>query len=155
MASITLLILEFGLVAFVCTVKKKHVKHAQDVFNRVKGDSNVQPLSIPYPYLPKYRMIEHVQSWPSSKFPISSSQYNPYLENGYIPQRIPQHQAVFNRNQFQIFDTNCERLVRLCFSATKEARKKRMARQMCLYRASTYTITATIATTATTASKSN
>ncbi|KAL2507138.1 Uncharacterized protein Fot_30785 [Forsythia ovata] len=87
-----------------------HVKHAQDVFNRVKGDSNVQPLSIPYPYLPKYRMIEHVQSWPSSKFPISSSQYNPYLENGYIPQRISQHQAVFNRNQFQIFDTNCERL---------------------------------------------
>ncbi|KAL2488099.1 B3 domain-containing transcription factor ABI3 [Forsythia ovata] len=65
---------------------------------------------IPYPYPPEYHMMEQVQSWSSSQFPISSSQYNPYLENGYIPQGIPQHQAVFNRNPFQIFDTNGERL---------------------------------------------
>ncbi|KAL2470631.1 B3 domain-containing transcription factor ABI3 [Abeliophyllum distichum] len=88
---------------------------------------------IPYPYPQDYNMMEHVQSWPSSQFPISSSQFNPYLENGYIPQGIPQHQAVYNRNPFQIFDTNGERLVRLGSSATKEARKKRMARQRRLY----------------------
>ncbi|KAL2535709.1 B3 domain-containing transcription factor ABI3-like [Forsythia ovata] len=88
-----------------------HVKHPHDVFDRVKGDSNNQSLSIP----------------------ISSSQYNPYLENGYIPQGIRQHQVVFNRNLIQIFDTNGERLVRLGSSATKEARKKKMARQRRLY----------------------
>ncbi|KAL2546535.1 Uncharacterized protein Fot_15768 [Forsythia ovata] len=68
--------------------------HAQDVFDIVKGNFNVQQLSIPYPYLPEYHMMERVQSWPSSKFPIFSSQYNPYFENGYIPQGIPQHQTV-------------------------------------------------------------
>ncbi|XP_022849472.1 B3 domain-containing transcription factor ABI3-like [Olea europaea var. sylvestris] len=88
---------------------------------------------IPYPYPPDFQMMEHAQSWPSSQFPISSTQYNPYLENGYIPQGIPQHQAVYNRNPYQIFDTNGERLVRLGSSATKEARKKRMARQKRLY----------------------
>ncbi|KAL2491430.1 TF-B3 domain-containing protein [Abeliophyllum distichum] len=77
---------------------------------------------IPYLYPPEYHMMEHVQSWPSSQFPISSSQYNPYVENGYIPQGIPHHQVVFNRN----FDTNGERLVRFGSSATKEARNKRM-----------------------------
>ncbi|CAI9770622.1 unnamed protein product [Fraxinus pennsylvanica] len=88
---------------------------------------------IPYTYPPEYQMMEHAQSWPSSQFPISSPQYNPYLENGYIPQGIPQDQSVYNRNPYQIFDTNGERLVRLGSSATKEARKKRMARQKQLY----------------------
>ncbi|CAI9776633.1 unnamed protein product [Fraxinus pennsylvanica] len=88
---------------------------------------------IPYPCPADYQMMEHAQSWPSSQFPISSTQYNPFLENGYIPQGIPQHQAVYNRNPYQIFDTNGERLVRLDSSATKEARKKRMARQKRLY----------------------
>ncbi|KAL2543709.1 TF-B3 domain-containing protein [Forsythia ovata] len=59
--------------------------------------------------------------------------YNPYLENGYIPQGIPDHQAVFNRNLFQIFDTNGEKLVRLGSSATKKARKRRMTRQRLIY----------------------
>ncbi|KAL2550818.1 B3 domain-containing transcription factor ABI3-like [Forsythia ovata] len=48
---------------------------------------------IPYPYPPEYHMMEHVQSWPSSQFPFPH--YNPYLENGYIPQGIPQRQVVF------------------------------------------------------------
>ncbi|KAL2543686.1 TF-B3 domain-containing protein [Forsythia ovata] len=69
-----------------------------------------------------------------SHFLISlQSQYNPYLENGYIPQGIPDHQAVFNRNLFQIFDTNGEKLVRLGSSATKKARKRRMTRQRLIY----------------------
>ncbi|CAA3031830.1 B3 domain-containing transcription factor ABI3-like [Olea europaea subsp. europaea] len=88
---------------------------------------------IPFTCEPEYQMMEHAQSWPSSQFPISSTQYNPYLENGYIPQGIPQDQAVYNRNPYQIFETNGESLVRLGSSATKEARKKRMARQRRLY----------------------
>ncbi|CAA3001150.1 Hypothetical predicted protein, partial [Olea europaea subsp. europaea] len=87
----------------------------------------------PFTYQPEYQMMEHAQSWPSSQFPISSTQYNPYLENGYIPQGIPQDQAVYNRNPYQIFEPNGESLVRFGSSATKEARKKRMARQRRLY----------------------
>ncbi|KAL2491455.1 B3 domain-containing transcription factor ABI3 [Abeliophyllum distichum] len=100
--------------------------------NRVPIHISVNPSmnqvinGISYPYPLEYNMMEHVQSWHSSQFSISSSQYNPYVENCYIPQGIHHHQVVFNRNPFQIFDMNGERLVRLGSSATKEARDKIM-----------------------------
>lgn len=84
---------------------------------------------IPYPHSAEYPMMEHAQSWAMSPFPVPQSQFSPFPDNGNI---ITRHQALYG-TPYQIFDPNGERMMRLGSSATKEARKKRMARQRRLY----------------------
>ncbi|KAI3449861.1 hypothetical protein Pfo_006526 [Paulownia fortunei] len=84
---------------------------------------------IPYPHSAEYPVMEHAQSWALSPFPMPQSQFNPFPDNG----NIMTHQQALYGNPYQIFDPNGERLMRLGSSATKEARKKRMARQRRLY----------------------
>ncbi|PIN26888.1 hypothetical protein CDL12_00352 [Handroanthus impetiginosus] len=78
---------------------------------------------IPYP------VMEHAQSWAVPQFPMPQSQFGPFPDNG----NVIGHQQAFYGNPYQIFDPNGDRLMRLGSSATKEARKKRMARQRRLY----------------------
>ncbi|CAH9073640.1 unnamed protein product, partial [Cuscuta europaea] len=81
------------------------------------------------------------QSWPSStEFPAASQPFNPFPEsnnnnnkngiNGTVAAVSDESPGLYGSEfPYQLFDGNGERLVRLGSSATKEARKKRMARQ--------------------------
>ncbi|CAH9050903.1 unnamed protein product, partial [Cuscuta epithymum] len=81
------------------------------------------------------------QSWPSStEFPAASQPFNPFPDgnnnnnkngiNGTVAAGSDESPGLFGSEfPYQLFDGNGERLVRLGSSATKEARKKRMARQ--------------------------
>ncbi|KAI6694483.1 hypothetical protein NL676_022193 [Syzygium grande] len=87
---------------------------------------------------PEYHMINSAQSWPMSQFSLASQPYD-YPENFHQPPQAHglrgyQHQQY----PFQYYNGNDQRLVRLGSSATKEARKKRMARQrrFCYHRSS-------------------
>ncbi|KAL0284203.1 UNVERIFIED_CONTAM: B3 domain-containing transcription factor ABI3 [Sesamum angustifolium] len=74
--------------------------------------------------------MEHAQSWVISPFPMQQPhQFSHFPDNGNM---ITHQQALYG-HPYHIFDPNGERLMRLGSSATKEARKKRMARQRRLY----------------------
>ncbi|KAJ7950355.1 B3 domain-containing transcription factor ABI3-like [Quillaja saponaria] len=76
-----------------------------------------------------YHMVESTQSWPPSQFAVAS-QYNPSFPDNNIPPPLPPLPA-YNGfgNQYPNPYSPDDRLMRLDSSATKEARKKRMARQ--------------------------
>ncbi|KAK6141557.1 hypothetical protein DH2020_024701 [Rehmannia glutinosa] len=74
-----------------------------------------------------YPVMEHAQSWPL--IPMQQPQFSHFPDNG----NVMAHQQAMYGNPYQMFDQNGERLMRLGSSATKEARKKRMARQRRLY----------------------
>lgn len=85
---------------------------------------------IPYQQSAEYPVMEYAPSWAMSPFPVlPPSQFSPFPDNGGI---INRQQSMYG-NPYQIFDPNGERMIRLGSSATKEARKKRMARQRRLY----------------------
>lgn len=92
----------------------------------------------PYPAPTEYHhmQLDSSQSWPSSQFTLVTSHYNTFPDNNIIHPAPPQafgsygnHQYPYHHHQQQYFNGHGERLVRLGSSATKEARKKRMARQ--------------------------
>ncbi|XP_059300776.1 B3 domain-containing transcription factor ABI3-like [Lycium ferocissimum] len=76
--------------------------------------------------------METCQSWSSSQFTVAgASQYNQFPDNDSTNNvaMADQPQALVQYGPYQLFDGNGERLSRLGSSATKEARKNRMARQ--------------------------
>lgn len=85
---------------------------------------------IPYQHSGEYPVMEHAPSWALSPFPVPPSQFSPFPDNG--GNIINRQQNVYG-NPYQMYDPNGERMMRLGSSATKEARKKRMARQRRLY----------------------
>ncbi|EEF41288.1 Abscisic acid-insensitive protein, putative [Ricinus communis] len=95
------------------------------------GTSTMAGHSYPPPQPAEYHMLDSAQSWPASQFALAS-QYSPYPDNNLQP--IPGHGQVFTGygNQYPcqyLPGQGGDRLMRLGSSATKEARKKRMARQ--------------------------
>ncbi|XP_073026813.1 B3 domain-containing transcription factor ABI3-like [Primulina eburnea] len=86
---------------------------------------------IPYLAAAEYSSVEHAQSWaPMAPFTMPPpSQFSPFPDNGNL---FPQPYNLYG-NPYLLFDKNGERLVKLGSLATKEARKKRMARQRSLY----------------------
>ncbi|KAL3645070.1 B3 domain-containing transcription factor [Castilleja foliolosa] len=74
-----------------------------------------------------YPGMEHVQSWTMMPMvqPQPQMQFNRFLENV----NVLNHQPAVYRSPYKMYDSIGEKLVRLGPSATKEARKKRMARQ--------------------------
>ncbi|XP_075520206.1 B3 domain-containing transcription factor ABI3-like [Primulina tabacum] len=86
---------------------------------------------IPYPASAEYSSMEHARSWaPMAPFTMPPpSQFSPFPGNGNL---FPQPHNLYG-NPYLFFDKNGERLVKLGSLATKEARKKRMARQRSLY----------------------
>nr|DAD20168.1 TPA_asm: hypothetical protein HUJ06_021631 [Nelumbo nucifera] len=77
-----------------------------------------------------YRMLDPSVTWPSSNFTLSP-RYNSFTDH-HLPTAPPTHQvfAPFaNQYPCQPFQGSSDRLLRMGSSATKEARKKRMARQ--------------------------
>ncbi|KZV37041.1 hypothetical protein F511_11987 [Dorcoceras hygrometricum] len=86
---------------------------------------------IPYPASAEYSSMEQAQPWvPMAPFAMPPpSQFSPFPDNGCL---FPQPHNVYG-NPYMLFDKNGERLVKLGSLATKEARKKRMARQRSLY----------------------
>ncbi|KAK4376218.1 hypothetical protein RND71_006895 [Anisodus tanguticus] len=83
----------------------------------------------------EYQPMDTSQSWsPSQCTMAGASQYNQFPDNDSTnnvaaTDVTDQSQALFSRYPYQLFDGNGERLARLGSSATKEARKNRMARQ--------------------------
>ncbi|XP_073138328.1 B3 domain-containing transcription factor ABI3-like [Henckelia pumila] len=86
---------------------------------------------IPYPASAEYSSMEHAQSWaPMAPFTtMPPPHFSPFPDNGNL---FPQPHSLYG-NPYLLFDKNGERLVKLGSLATKEARKKRMARQRSLY----------------------
>ncbi|KAL3531145.1 hypothetical protein ACH5RR_010467 [Cinchona calisaya] len=75
-----------------------------------------------------YQPMDCPQSWNAPAPFGMAAQYNPFPDNSNLP--VSGAQALYgNPYPCQVFDGSGERLVRLGSSATKEARKKRMARQ--------------------------
>ncbi|KAE8709358.1 B3 domain-containing transcription factor ABI3 [Hibiscus syriacus] len=79
-----------------------------------------------------YHILESVQTWAPSQFALAS-QYNSFPDNNLHQAPLQQPSAFPYVNQFTYQyapgHNNDQRLVRLGSSVTKEARKKRMARQ--------------------------
>ncbi|XP_009628582.1 B3 domain-containing transcription factor ABI3-like [Nicotiana tomentosiformis] len=93
--------------------------YAGDPYSNVPSFTNME-----------YQTMESAQSWPPSQFSaMEASQYNPYPENENNLATNANPQGSFSQYPYQLYDGNGERLARLGSSATKEARKKRMARQ--------------------------
>ncbi|ESW12546.1 hypothetical protein PHAVU_008G122100 [Phaseolus vulgaris] len=83
------------------------------------------------PYQPgtdQYHMLESAHSWPHSQFNVASHYSQSYGENGLFTHGGFGGYAN-NQYPYQFFHGPGDRLMRLGPSATKEARKKRMARQ--------------------------
>jgi len=83
------------------------------------------------PYQPgtdQYHMLESAHSWSHSQFNVASHYSQPYGDNGLF---TPGAFGGYANNQYsyQFFHGPGDGLMRLGPSATKEARKKRMARQ--------------------------
>ncbi|KAL8106660.1 B3 domain-containing transcription factor ABI3-like isoform X4 [Apium graveolens] len=102
------------------------------------GGANVAPMNCqPYaPQMPQteYQMLESARSWPRSQFVLAPQQYNwfTYQNANFVP-IAPRPVAPVYREQYpsQVYDgtDKSEGVARLPPSATKEARKKRMARK--------------------------
>ncbi|KAJ8527201.1 hypothetical protein K7X08_029678 [Anisodus acutangulus] len=98
------------------------------VFNQTMSGSTNSPAST------EYQPMDTSQSWLPSQFTMAgASQYNPFPDNDNTnvgaTDVTDQSQALFSQYPYQFFDGNGERLARLGSSATKVARKNRMARQ--------------------------
>ncbi|KAM7521787.1 hypothetical protein LguiA_011689 [Lonicera macranthoides] len=77
----------------------------------------------------EYQMIDSAPSWPHPQF-MMGPQYNQFPENIPTDSMNPQPLGFYpDQYPCQVFGENGERLLRLGSSATKEARKNRMARQ--------------------------
>ncbi|KAL1546662.1 B3 domain-containing transcription factor [Salvia divinorum] len=87
---------------------------------------------IPFQHSAEYPMMEHAPSWamPPPFQPPQQPQFSPFPDNGGS---VVNGQQSLYGNPYQMYDPNGERVMRLGSSATKEARKKRMARQRKLY----------------------
>ncbi|KAJ7961463.1 B3 domain-containing transcription factor ABI3-like [Quillaja saponaria] len=88
--------------------------------------------TVPYPpsQPTEYHMLESAhQSWPPSQFAVASH-YNPSFPDSNLPAppQLPPFTGFGNQYPYPYFPGD-QRLMRLGSSATKEARKKRMARQ--------------------------
>ncbi|XP_020228576.1 B3 domain-containing transcription factor ABI3 isoform X2 [Cajanus cajan] len=84
------------------------------------------------PYQPgadQYNMLESAHSWPNSQFNVASQYSQSFGENGIFPNGGFGGYGNNNQYPYQFFHGPGDRLMRLGPSATKEARKKRMARQ--------------------------
>ncbi|KAE8708492.1 ABI3, putative isoform 3 [Hibiscus syriacus] len=87
-----------------------------------------------HPYHPPtdYQMLDSAQTWSSSQFSLAS-QYNSFADNNLHQAPLQQPSAFPYVNQYPCQyvpgHNNDQRFVRLGSCATKEARKKRMARQ--------------------------
>ncbi|KAK8490187.1 hypothetical protein V6N12_010300 [Hibiscus sabdariffa] len=87
------------------------------------------------PYQPPtdFQMLESAQTWPPSQFALASYNSFPVLDNNLhqAPLQQPSAFPYVNQYPYQYVPghNNDQRLARLGSSATKEARKKRMARQ--------------------------
>ncbi|KAK3032162.1 hypothetical protein RJ639_034987 [Escallonia herrerae] len=109
-----------------------------DAYNNANVANSVHPY--PPPPSTDYHMLESVQSWPPSQFSaVHPSHYNAYPDNSCqnlsmasaAPQSVGvsggdqqyHYPAVYNAGNGEV------QVLRLGSSATKEARKKRMARQ--------------------------
>ncbi|KAL4596774.1 hypothetical protein ACB092_12G187200 [Castanea dentata] len=89
--------------------------------------NNSQVYTAPASAPPEYHMLDSSQSWPSSQFTMSASHYNTFPDNN-TPQAFAGYGNQYPYHQY--FQGHGEStLARLGSSATKEARKKRMARQ--------------------------
>ncbi|PSR94932.1 B3 domain-containing transcription factor [Actinidia chinensis var. chinensis] len=98
------------------------------------------PVPVPnYAQSMEYNMLDSSQTWPPSQYAMTA-QYNQFSENNNnnnnrsnnnsIPMVTPLSPAfVGYGNQYQYYQRSGNKLVKLGSSATKEARKKRMARQ--------------------------
>ncbi|CAK9162413.1 unnamed protein product [Ilex paraguariensis] len=86
----------------------------------------------PYPPSTEYQMLDSAQSWTPSQLAMAS-QYNPFPDNNTnLSPNTPHPLALAgygNQYPYQVYNATGERFVSLGSSATKEARKKRMARQ--------------------------
>ncbi|GMI73515.1 SUGAR INSENSITIVE 10, ABSCISIC ACID INSENSITIVE 3, ABA INSENSITIVE 3 [Hibiscus trionum] len=86
----------------------------------------------PYQSPTDYQMLESAQTWPPSQFALAA-QYNSFSDNNIHQPPLQQPSAFPYMNQYPYpyvpGHNNDQRLARLGSSATKEARKKRMARQ--------------------------
>ncbi|XP_057507544.1 B3 domain-containing transcription factor ABI3 [Actinidia eriantha] len=103
------------------------------------GDPYTSGVPVPIPNYPasmEYNMLDSSQTWPPQY--ALAAQYNQFPENhnnsnnnnNSIPMVTPLSQAfVGYGNQYPYYQRSGEKLVKLGSSATKEARKKRMARQ--------------------------
>ncbi|XP_044502019.1 B3 domain-containing transcription factor ABI3 isoform X1 [Mangifera indica] len=94
------------------------------------GASNINSHSYP-PHTDYRHMLDSAHSWPSSQFSMAAH-YNSFPDNNLHP--VPPHPLAFTGygNQYTypyVHGPGDQRLMRLGSSATKEARKKRMARQ--------------------------
>ncbi|KAG6384043.1 hypothetical protein SASPL_102872 [Salvia splendens] len=86
---------------------------------------------IPLQHSAEYPMMEHAPSWAmAAPFQQQQQQFSPFPDNGGSV--VNRQQSLYG-NPYQMYDPNGERVMRLGSSATKEARKKRMARQRKLY----------------------
>ncbi|KAK4366163.1 hypothetical protein RND71_014043 [Anisodus tanguticus] len=94
------------------------------------GPSFTPPLSQTVNGSMEYQTMESTQSWPPLQFSaMEASKYNQSIpENDCKVATNANPNDLFSQYPYQLFDENGERSVRLGSSATKEARKKRMAR---------------------------
>lgn len=79
----------------------------------------------------EYRMLETTRSWPQSQFGLASN-YNSFSDNNLHPAQLHPQAFTGYGNQYlypYLPGHGEQRLMRMGSSATKEARKKRMARQ--------------------------
>ncbi|CDP03838.1 unnamed protein product [Coffea canephora] len=95
------------------------------VSNQTMNNANLYLVPAEY-----HQPTDSPQSW-SGPYSMPQAQYNPFPDNTKLPVSGSQAQALYaNPYPYQVFDgSSGERLVRYGSSATKEARKKRMARQ--------------------------
>ncbi|XP_027174476.1 B3 domain-containing transcription factor ABI3 [Coffea eugenioides] len=98
---------------------------AVPVSNQTMNNANLYLVPAEY-----HQPTDSPQSW-SGPYSMPQAQYNPFPDNTKLPVSGSQAQALYaNPYPYQVFDgSSGERLVRYGSSATKEARKKRMARQ--------------------------
>ncbi|KAJ9697131.1 hypothetical protein PVL29_009063 [Vitis rotundifolia] len=94
------------------------------------GPSNIN--SHPYQPTSEYHILDSTNTWQPPQFSLASP-YTSFSESNLPLAPAPQPPQAFagygNQFTYQYFPGNGERLTRLGSSATKEARKKRMARQ--------------------------
>ncbi|CAJ1797872.1 unnamed protein product [Sphenostylis stenocarpa] len=109
------------------------VGYVGDPYTSGSASNNITPThnhnNNPYqPGTDQYHMLDSAHSWPHSQFNVASHYSQSYGDNGIFP-----HGGFggYSNNQYpyQFFHGPGDRLMRLGPSATKEARKKRMARQ--------------------------
>ena len=87
--------------------------------NTINGSNNFQAGN-------EYHMLESANSWPPSQYTVTPYYTQPFGDHSFQP---PAAGGFGNQYPYQFFHGPGDGLIRLGPSATKEARKKRMARQ--------------------------